>query len=612
MTEEIAKISEQERKDLSLEAARAELARGEVSYAFLSSVYARSRTLVGDVPGLRTVRIGLLRNVTVEPWLPVLFGQLLLRGFFARFWVGDFDVYEDHLLDSASKLYENDPDIIVIHQDFRALIGDSYFSAPADIEAALTARIEHRVLAALERSRSHVVLTTLAPYPFEYFAPYSYQARESWIHRRRAVNLSLVERFQSESRVHLLDLDDLVSRFGVRKAYDQRLYVTARSPFSVEFLPEVGRGLASIVRAIYQAPRKCLVVDCDNVLWGGILGEDGPAGLRLGADYPGAAYKEFQRFLKALHERGFILALNSKNNEDEVISFIDESPEMVLRMEDFTSYRINWEDKVANLRELADEINIGLDSMIFIDDSDFECNLVTSALPEVQVAQFPTDPLAVYAFMESLRNTEVLYVTSEDVTRAASYKAGVQTERLRRSSTDLTDFLRNLQITLTITRQDRQAVQRISQLTQRTNQFNLTTRRYGVEQIDRLFETGWVYTMSMRDRFTDYGTVAVAIVVPRAPAADIDSFLMSCRAFGRRVETAFLHVVLSDLRERGVEVVRATYEPTPRNAMVRDFYSQSGLPFVEERSGARLFEGRLSAVPAEVNGLPYTIVKQGF
>lgn len=595
--------------------ARAQLARNESSYSFLNAVYAKSKDITGGVPGLRTVRLAILRNVTVEPWLPALFGQLLERGFFTRFWVGDFNVYENQVLDPASTLYEHDPDVILIHQDFRALVGDAFFRPPPDIEVTLIDRIENLVVAALEHSRAHVVLTTLAPYPFEYFAPYSYQVRDSWVHRRRAINVSLVERFQSESRVHLLDLDDLASRFGVKHAYDQRLYVTARSPFSVDFLPHIGRGLASIVKAIYHAPRKCLVVDCDNVLWGGILGEDGPDGLRLNEDYPGAVYREFQRFLKALHDRGFLLALSSKNNEADVIAFIESSPDMVLRMDDFTAWRINWEDKATNLREIVEEINIGLDAAIFIDDSDFECELVASVLPEVQVEKFPSDPLAVFGFIEGLRNTEVLHVTPDDLKRGASYKASVKTERLRKQSTDLGEFLRNLQITLTITKQDHKAVQRISQLTQRTNQFNLTTRRYPVEDVARLFETGSVYTMSMQDRFSDHGTIAVAIVVPRGggpTAVEIDTFLMSCRAFGRGVETAFLREVLSDLRTQGVELVRATYQRTARNGMVRDFYLHNGFLLIEEAEDARVFECRLGAAAEGLDGAPYTIVRVGF
>jgi len=592
---------------------RARLAHGEASYAFLNSAYAKSKEIAGAVPGLRTLRLAILRNVTVEPWLPTLFGHLLERGFFARFWVGDFNVYENHVLDPASTLYQHEPDVILIHQDFRALVGDAFFRRPSDIEATLIERMENLVVAALEHSRGHIVLTTLAPYPFEYFAPYSYQVRDSWVHRRRAINLSLVERFESESRVHLLDLDDLASRFGVGHAYDQRLYVTARSPFSVAFLPQIGRGLASIVKAIYHAPRKCLAVDCDDVLWGGILGEDGPDGLRLNEDYPGVAYREFQKFLKTLHDRGFLLALNSKNNEADVIAFIESSPDMVLRMDDFTAWRINWEDKAANLREIVEEINIGLDSVIFIDDSDFECELVASVLPEVQVNKFPSDPLAVFGFIEALRNTEVLHVTPDDLKRGASYKATAKTERLRKQSTHLGDFLRNLQITLTIKKQDHTAVQRISQLTQRTNQFNLTTRRYAVEDVARLFETGSVYAMSMHDRFSDHGTIAVAIVVPRAPTVvEIDTFLMSCRAFGRSVETAFLGEVLSDLRNQGVELVRATYERTARNGMVRDFYRDNGFILIEDGENARVFECRLGAAAAAPDGAPYTIVRVGF
>ena len=229
--------------------------------------------------------------------------------------------------------------------------------------------------------------------------------------------------------------------------------------------------------------------------------------------------------------------------------------------------------------------------MIFIDDSHVECELVASMLPEVRVERFPSSPLAVSPFIESIGDTEVLFVTEDDLKRNASYKANAQRERLHRESTDLDGFIRSLQISLTVQKQERDAIQRISQLTQRTNQFNLTTRRYGVDEIEKLLDHAGVFTMRMADRFTDYGLIGLAIVVPTGDgAAEIDTLLLSCRAFGRKVEEAFLKEILGSLHGSGVGRITGRFLETRKNGMARDFFADQGFHLVEESEGERVFE----------------------
>jgi len=589
------------------------------SYARNAEAYRRSLEAPDATPGFVSQRIAVLRNATVEPWLPEFFAALLQRGVKATFRVGDYSVYEQHATEVGHR-GKPEPDHCFLYFDPVELAGDARHEPPDDVAETLLARVEGIVGGLRRRSRARVIVANLPPGPVEAHALHGDQDPRSWHQRRRALNLALVRRLSAMPGVAILDLDRVVGEHGRSQAYDLRMAFLARSPFSAGFLPRLADAFADIVAAAALPPKKCVVVDCDNTLWGGVLGEDGPDGVAIGAEYPGSVYREFQQFLKGLARRGFLLAMNSKNNEADVLAFLARSPDMALRADDFSARRINWNDKAANIEEIAAELDIGLDSVIFVDDSPVECERVRTAFPEVQVEQFPSDPLAIPAFMTSLPGTARLHVTDDDLKRAASLRANAQREGLRRAAPDLDAFVRSLGIELAISRQDRSAVRRVSQLAQRTNQFNLTTKRYSVSDVERLMDAGVVYTMRMKDRFSDYGVVGVAVATPRragVPAGDggaradgggskpgrrpvagdeweIDSFLLSCRAFGRKIESELLHAVLEDARRNGVRLVRARRVSTSKNGMTRSFYPDHG--FSEVRGDG---EERYAIVPAE-------------
>ena len=565
------------------------------SHANAHEAYRAGMEAPAKVDGFASLNCGILRNATVEPWLPELYGALLQRGINTTFLLGDYAVYEPYA-SAPANLGTPTPDCFLVYLDVGGLAGDARHDPPADMAKALLGRITAIVGGLIERTAASIVVTNLAPEPHPAHSVHGDQDPEGWPHLRRTVNAELTAALFEEPRVSILDMDRIVGEFGASRAYDMRMYMTAASPFAVDFLPHLARAFAATVAAAVLPPKKCVVVDCDNTLWGGILGEDGPEGVAIGTSYPGSAYREFQLFLAGLARRGFLLAVNSKNNESDVLSFMEECPEMVLGAADFAAWRINWEDKAANLTELARELNIGLDSMIFIDDSPFECERVRSALPEVQVERFPANPLDIPRYLSAIQGVERLGVGKDDLARAESVRANASRERLRRDSPDPDAFLRSLSIRLTITRQDRTAVRRISELCQRTNQFNLTTIRYGVGDIERLMDEGAVYTMSMKDRFSDYGTIGVAIVdTGSGDRWEIDSFMLSCRAFGRGVEVELLGAVLEDAGTAGVRSVGARHVATAKNGMTRNFFSDHGFAETGGSNGEALFEMRIGA-----------------
>ena len=566
--------------------------------------------------GFRPLRVAVLRNATLEPALPAVTVALVQRGFVPEFRLGDFDVYEPYAEGLGERRREHlaGADVAFVYWDPDQLAGDALFAPPDDFFEVLRARITAILEGLVERVDGSVIVANLAPAMHDAFGARGARDPHSWPQVARRLNLALADFAAARDSVAVLDLAHAVARLGVSGYRDARTYYPSRVAFSAAFAPRFATAFASTVAAALSQPRKCLVLDCDNTLWGGVLGEDGPEGVHIGTEYPGSLYRLFQLHLKALHGQGFLLALNSKNDEAEVLAFLRSSPDMVLREEHIATHRINWGDKAENIRGIAADLNIGIDSLIFIDDSDVECERVRQALPEVQVERFPGVPLKIPGFIDSLRGTEILRVTEDDLRRSESLRADIHRRALRERVGGYREFLESLGIELAIRCGASAHVERISQLTQRTNQFNLTTRRYSVAQLRAMLERDRVYTMAMRDRFSDYGTVGVAIVrdTERPGEAEIDSLLMSCRAFGRRIEETFLGVVLDDLAAGGVQRVTASYRPTERNAMVRDFFPLLGFepfpcPAGEPGDAGMYYLLRLPRDPAAFDELPHAM-----
>jgi len=380
------------------------------------------------------------------------------------------------------------------------------------------------------------------------------------------------------------DLDEVASDIGRAHLFDLRLWETSRFPFSVVGAQAVVRRLVSFAVAQRQPKAKVIALDADNTLWGGIVGEDGPDGIALGPDYPGSVYVSFQRRLLELQQRGFVLALCSKNNSQDVAEVLAKHPHQVLREEHFAAVQVNWSPKPENLRSLAQELNLGLESFVFVDDSPHECLAVRQQLPQVTVVQVPTDPLQLPYCLDGVARLEITSRTTEDRDRTRMYSQ----ERLRQASAesyrDIDDYLTSLEMVMRVGVDAERHVARIAQLTQKTNQFNLTTRRYSEAEILTFMRDPdcLVAHFSLADIFGDSGLVGLAIVRGMTGrVVEWDTLLMSCRVIGRRAEQAFVRHILRRLEASGVERVRALYKPTAKNEMVRNFWPSIGFAAAE-------------------------------
>ena len=374
-----------------------------------------------------------------------------------------------------------------------------------------------------------------------------------------------------------IDLDELLSELGRNDFFDLRFWYTASFPFKPKAANEFCRQLIGLANITLIPKAKVLVLDADNTLWGGVIGEDGLHGISLGPDYPGNTYVDFQRRILDYQERGFILAMCSKNNEHDVFEVLRDHPHQIIRESHFSALRINWKPKHENLISLAEELNLGLDSFIFVDDSDYECGIVRRELPQVQVIQIPSKPTEIPSCLEYLSRLEILNLTQEDQNKTRMYSEERQRRTLQKETHEdgIEKYLASLNMEMEIELNSPNRISRLAQLTQKTNQFNLTTRRYSEQQIQEFIDDkNWlVACFNLTDIFGDSGVVGLALIHNQnTKNVKIDTLLMSCRVIGRNAESAFIEGLLEHLANKGVISVSAEYIPSLKNALVAEFY----------------------------------------
>ena len=427
---------------------------------------------------------------------------------------------------------------------------------------------------------------------FHAFGNFSVASRHSLLDMVMRINAALTERAQANGAVRIVDTEGQAAFFGKRQWLDERLWCQAKQALSPRFLPPLAKSVSDIIAERMGRSVKCIVLDLDNTLWGGILGDVGYDGIEVGeVSNIGLVYQRFQNALLQLKQRGVILAICSKNDEAEVRRVLAEHPDMVLRESDFVKISANFADKAGNIREIQAALNISLDSMVFIDDSAFERDFVRTALPDLQVPEMPEDPADFLTALTMWNLFEVGSSSAEDGARTAFYRANVTRQALQEKASDLPAYLRALGMVAEVQPFDGFTTPRACQLFQRSNQFNLTTIRYSEADLKTIVKDPDcdTFTLRLRDRLGDNGIVLAAIARAQGAALHVDSLVMSCRVLGRRVEEATLDILAGLARARGCIRLVGEYRPTAKNAMVAGFYP--GLGFLPEREegGAKFF-----------------------
>lgn len=388
-----------------------------------------------------------------------------------------------------------------------------------------------------------------------------------------------------KSNVRVIDFGEFLARHNSENWINWKFYFLSQMIVNPAIVPNFKEWWNKKLGELTQPRKKCLVLDLDNTLWSGVLGEDGISGIKMSGDYPGNAFMYFQEALVSLADSGVIITLCSKNNEADVKELWEKNPFVKLGPKHIAAYRINWQNKADNIRELAKELNIGLDSMVFVDDNPTERELVRQQLPMVAVPEFPKRPYGLMEFYATLVNNyfRTYRLTTEDLAKTKQYKANAQRASEQAKFSDLTDFIRSLDIHIDIAKANEFNVPRIAQMTQKTNQFNLTTHRYTEADINAFIDKGAdIYCISVSDKFGDNGITGEIIVTADDEVAEIDTLLLSCRILGKDIEKAFVKTILNILFDKGIRTVKAKYIITPKNAQVAEFYDKIGFERVTE------------------------------
>jgi FkbH-like protein len=393
-------------------------------------------------------------------------------------------------------------------------------------------------------------------------------------HELARANANLAARIASHPGTLVWDYSGLVQHAGSGRWTDRRLWALGRIAVASENQPLLATHLTRTLAGVVRKPAKCLVLDLDNTVWGGVIGDDGLAGIQLGDDYPGSVFKSFQRSILALADRGILLAVVSKNDHQVAEQAFREHPEMLIRWEHISAARINWAPKSGNLRAIAEELNIGSDALVFFDDNPVERAEVRANAPEVCVIEAPTDPLGYERALYDSGVFDQTGVSEEDLARTGMYRQDKERQALAGRHENVGDFLKSLEMEAEIGTADELTLGRIAQLVGKTNQFNLTTRRHGQADLAaRAADPGQLVAwLRLRDRFGDQGLVCVAVALVEGGAARLDTFLMSCRVMNRKVEHTLMAYIANWAKGKGCTRLVGEYFPTPKNGMVSEFY----------------------------------------
>lgn len=544
-----------------------------------------SRAITND-SGLATLRLAVLRNFTLEPLIPVLKGELAFAGFHPQIYLGEYDTIAQDVLDANSAFYAFKPELVFLVQWLEIMAPDFVTRFVALPESCINEEIE-RILTRTRLFIGAIRESIKAPIIINNFALPAFPAlgildAQPGVHQMQAflrLNLKMCELTREFSDVYVLDIMGLMARLGSRQGIDERFWQLGRAPISHNTLVPLGREYGKFVRALFGRARKCLVLDCDNVLWNGVVGEEGIKNI----------HSSFQIEVLNLHDRGVILALCSKNNEADVLEVLKEHPEMVLREKNFSVRQINWDDKVTNLVRISEELNIGIDSLVFVDDSPFECNLVRKHLPQVAVVCLSGDPSLFGTKLQEQGYFDTLTVSPEDKRRNQMYRKEAQRKSLIASAGSIESYLTGLNMVMEIGLADELTIPRIAQLTQKTNQFNLTTHRYTEADIHELIaiKNVQVLYLKLTDNVSDMGLVGTAIIRYEKEHATIDTFLLSCRVLGRGIEVAFMKNILNMAKSHGCQYILGEYKATAKNIQVSGFYDRSGfIPLTQNVEGS--------------------------
>jgi len=508
------------------------------------------------------------------------------------FW-NSYGLHEQSVFNNTGPLYKFEPDIIIVHFEIEWLFGDFFYDPLSLSDLDRNNKIEET------KSKLNLLINVLV----DKF-PKTKIVFENFIQRSLLklgtldanINFGINEiisvlnnhlfqlKKQFGERLIIHNYADLVLTHGRINFFDKRLYRLAKNSFAASFYTTLFEHYSEIINILSSPRKKCIVVDLDNTLWGGVIGQDGFDKIELGGFGSGEAYVQFQKALLNFYRKGIFVAVCSKNNYDDALEVIEKHPDMILQKQFFSSLKINWIDKATNIKSIAKDLNIGTDSIVFLDDNPAECELVKQQMPEVEVVNLTGDPDNYIKQLLSLNSLKTVIITEEDLSRNIMHSDDEKRKDFSQSFTNLNDYYKSLDMQGYVFVNDQSQTSRIAQLTQKTNQFNLTTKRYSVEDIRKFMSDNLhrVYSLKLTDKFGDNGIVLIAIVNIKKEEWFIDTFLMSCRVIGRQAETALLNEIISDALKENISILKGEFIRSKKNAPAEEFYKNHDFKLIND------------------------------
>ena len=541
-----------------------------------------------DISRLPQYRLAVLGDCATQHLATAIRGYGAYSGLGLAVFDADYNQIDAQVMDASSELYGFAPNAVLIQMCTEKLY-EAFCAAPLDCRSSFAEDTYARISRIWEQMNANIRTTVLqCNFPLlddGAFGQFGNKTADSFLFQQRKLNYLLMQGCQEVKNVYLIDLDAIQAACGREKFSDPKLYYIAKMPISVDVLPEVAKKVLDQVQALRGAAKKCVVLDLDNTLWGGVIGDDGLSGIQIGELGLGHAFSDFQVWLKELKNRGMLLAVCSKNNESAAREPFEKHPEMVLRLEDISMFVANWEDKASNIRNIQKTLNIGMDSLVFLDDNPFERDLVRSMIPEITVPELPEDPALYLQYLRSLDLFETASYSADDLARTKQYREQAERSLFEASFQSYDDYLEGLHMKAAAAPFDRFHYPRIAQLTQRSNQFNLRTVRYTEAQIEALAQDDGhicLYFM-LSDKFGDHGLISVVIMDKQEDGClFVSEWLMSCRVLKRGMEEFIVNKMIRTAAEHGYSKVIGEYIPTAKNAMVKDLYEKLGFTRVSD------------------------------
>ena len=559
---------------------------------------AHARKLAHPNPPGKLLRLAIVGGYSLYPFHELLEHLCEVQGTPLDLWHGDYDNYIAEIMDESSELYAFKPKVVMVLPAENRCKYPGKLTDARDLPQAEAKNTVDSILSLArqvnERTGAEVILANFMLPARHDLGPYRSRSLGADWTFRKWVNLELG--LNAPSFVHICDLEFIANRLGGLAARDPRSWFETKQPGSSALLVAMARETAYLIASLKRAPKKVLVLDLDNTLWGGVVADDGLEGIELGDTSPrGEAFKAFQKYITTLKDRGVLLAVCSKNDHDKAAEPFEKHPDMVLKMEDIVNFKANWEPKSENIRRMAPELNLGLDSFVFVDDNPAEIEIVRQFVPEVTTIHLGPDPSEYVAQLQDCRLFEPKSITDEDAERTSQYRSEAQRKQLEATVTDMDSYLTSLAMEGTLSEFAPVDVPRLSQLINKSNQFNLTTRRRSEAEVQAVMQDSQFvgYSMRLKDRFGDHGLISIVIGEKAGDAMKIDTWLMSCRVLKRQVEEEVLNEIARLAKARGCTRLEGVFLPTPKNEMVRDFYGRMGFTLTADSETKREYELRL-------------------